>query len=92
MLKEKLVYKIKHNVNNQTTYFKTRWVVKKYLKQGEININQTFIIIVKFMAFQALFTIVIFYNLNIKQIDIKIAFLYSIINQLLYMEILCKNK
>lgn len=39
------------------------------------------------MIFQALFGIVVFYNLDIKQMDIKTAFWHDIIDQLLYIEI-----
>ena len=39
------------------------------------------------MAFRALFAIVTSYNLDIEQIDIKTAFFYGIIAQLLYIEI-----
>lgn len=39
------------------------------------------------MAFKVLFAIVAYYNLNINQIDIKIAFLYGMIDQLVYMQI-----
>lgn len=39
------------------------------------------------MAFRILFAIIAYYNLDIDQIDIKIAFLYGIINQLVYVQI-----
>lgn len=39
------------------------------------------------MAFRVLFAITAFFNLDIDQIDIKTAFLYGFINQLVYVEI-----
>ena len=39
------------------------------------------------MVFRALFAIAAFYNLDIEQMDIKTAFLYGIIDQLLYVEV-----
>ena len=39
------------------------------------------------MAFHVLFTIAVFYNLDIKEINIKTDFFHSIIDQLLYMKI-----
>lgn len=45
-----------------------------------INFDQIFIAGVKPMDFQALFAIVLFYNLDIEQIDIKTAFLLDIID------------
>ncbi len=61
--------------------------MKSYLQQFEIDFNEIFIVVVKLMAFQVLFIIVIYYDMNIYQIDVKIAFLYSLINQLIYIEI-----
>lgn len=46
-----------------------------------------FAAIVKLMAFRVLFTIAVFFDLDIKQMDVMIAFLYSLINQLVYVEI-----
>ena len=39
------------------------------------------------MTFQALFAIAVFYNLDIEQMNIKTAFLYSIIDHLFYVEV-----
>lgn len=39
------------------------------------------------MAFQVLFAIVAFFDLNIDQIDVKTSFLYGLINQLVYVDI-----
>lgn len=40
------------------------------------------------MAFKILFTIAIYYNLNINQINMKMGFFYRLINQLVYIQIL----
>lgn len=40
------------------------------------------------MAFRVLFAITVYYNLDINQKDIKTAFLYDLINQLVYVQIL----
>lgn len=42
---------------------------------------------VKLMVFWILFTIAVYYDFDIDQIDMKIAFLYSLIDQLVYMQI-----
>ena len=39
------------------------------------------------MAFRVFFAITAFFDLDINQIDIKTAFLYGFINQLVYIEI-----
>lgn len=40
------------------------------------------------MVFYVLFAIATFFDLDINQIDVKTAFLYGLINQLIYIEIL----
>lgn len=44
------------------------------------------------MVFCIFFAIVAFYDLDIKQINIKTAFFYSFINQLVYIKILKETK
>lgn len=44
------------------------------------------------MVFRVSFAIIAFFNLNINQMDIKIAFLYGFINQLIYIDILKSSK
>lgn len=40
------------------------------------------------MAFRILFAIIAFFDLNINQMDVKIAFLYRLIDKLVYIDIL----
>lgn len=40
------------------------------------------------MAFEVVFAIAVYYNLDIDKIDVKIAFLYDFIDQLIYVETL----
>lgn len=67
--------------------FKTRWVIRGYLQQFKIDFNQLFTAVIKLMAFKVIFTITIYYDLDINQIDIKTAFLYRLVNQLVYIQI-----
>ena len=76
----KWVFKVKKGKDGQVLHYKARWVVKGYLQQYSVNYDQTFAVVVKPMAFRALFTIAAYYDLKIKQIDVKTAFLYRLIN------------
>ena len=40
------------------------------------------------MMFRVLFAVTAYYNLDIDQMDVKTAFLYGLIDQLIYVEIL----
>lgn len=44
------------------------------------------------MTFRKLFTIAAFFNLDINQMDVKITFLYDLIDQLIYIEILKRTE
>ena len=86
------MYKIKRDVDGNIAQFKARWVVKGYLQQFGVDFDQTFAAVVKPMAFRALFAIAAYYNLNIDQMDVKAAFLYGLIDQLIYVEIPKRSK
>ena len=79
-LASKQVFKVKRGKDGEVLRYKAKQVVKGYLQQYGVNYNQTFAAVVKPMAFRALFAIAAYYNLKIKQMDIKTAFLYRLIN------------
>lgn len=80
--------KVKKDMNGAVRRLKAQWVVQGYLQQFRIDFNQTFAAVVKSIAFKVLFAITAYYNLDIDQIDIKTCFLYEVIDQLVYIEIL----
>lgn len=49
-------------------------MVKRYFQQFEIDFDQNFATVVKLMIFRVLFAIAAFFNLDIKQIDLKTVF------------------
>ncbi len=61
--------------------------MRGYLQQFGIDFNQTFLAVVKPIAFRVLFAIAAFYDLDIDQMDVKTAFFYGLIDQLVYMQI-----
>ena len=87
-LGRKWVYKVKKDVNDNIARFKARWMVENYLQQLDIDFAQIFVVVIKPMAFQVLFAIAAFYNLDIDQIDVKTALFYSCIDQLIYIKLL----
>lgn len=81
------MYKVKRNVNGNVARFKARWVIKGYLQQFGIDFNLIYAFVVKPMVFRTLFALAAFFDLKINQIDVKTAFLYGLIDQLIYMEV-----
>lgn len=62
-------------------------MLKGYLQHFGVDFDQTSTAVVKPMAFRVLFAIAAYYDLDIDQMDMKTAFLYSLIGQLIYVEI-----
>ncbi len=58
-------------------------MVKDYLQQFGVDFDQTFATVVKPMAFRVLFAIAEYYDLDINQMDVKTAFFYDLIDQLI---------
>lgn len=56
---------MKRDMNETIARSKARWVVKDYLQQFGVDFDQTFVAVMKPMAFRVLFAIVAFYNLDI---------------------------
>lgn len=61
-------------------------MVKGYLQQFGVDFDQTFAAVVKPMAFRVLFAITAYFDLDIDQMDVKTAFLYGLIDQLIYVK------
>lgn len=78
---------MKRDVDSNIARFKAKLVVKGYLQQFGIEFDQTFAAVVKPMAFRVLFATAALYDLDIDQMDVKTAFLYGLIDQLIYIEI-----
>ena len=85
-LSGKWVYKLKRDVNGNITRYKSRWVVKGYLQQYGVDFEQTCASVVKPMAFRLLFAIAAHHDLDIEQLDVVTAFLYGVIDQLIYVQ------
>lgn len=83
----KWIFKLKRGPNGEITRFKARWVVKGFQQQYGIDYDETYASVVKPMAFRALFAIAAYHDLDIDQMDVKTAFLYGIIKQLIYVKL-----
>ena len=98
-LNDKWIYKLKRNVDDVVVRYKLKWCVKNFLQQYDIDFDQTFVFVVKSMIFRILFVVVAFLNLKIEQMNVKIVFLYKLIDSNIYVkystkcdndEIICK--
>ena len=80
------MFKLKRNVEDIVARYKVKWVMKSYLQQYEVDFDQIFASMIKSMIFRVLFAIAIFLNLKIEQMNMKIVFLYDLIDVKMYVK------
>ena len=85
-LRVKWVFKLKRGPDGKVVRYKARLVVRGFKQREGLDYNETFATIVKPISYKALFALAAAYDLEIKQIDIKTAFLYGDINKKIYVE------
>lgn len=86
ILSGKWVFKLKRGSYSEIIRHKSRWVVRGFIQEEGINYNETFASVVKPISYKALFAIRVALDLEIKQMDIKTAFLYGDIDHEIYIE------
>ena len=82
------VYKKKKDENGNVKKYKARLVAKGYNQQQGIDYNDTFAPVLKYKSLRILLALsTINKNINIKQLDVKTAFLNAKVSEDIYMEI-----
>jgi len=69
-----MVFKTKHDSHGNIKYYKARLVVKGFTKKDDIDYKETFSPISKKDSFRIIMTFVAHYDLELHQMDVKIAF------------------
>ena len=59
--------------------------MQDYMQRENINFKKTFVFVVKFMSYKIIFIIIIVFDLKLNQINIKIAFLYNNVKEIIYV-------
>ncbi|GKV28962.1 hypothetical protein SLEP1_g37944 [Rubroshorea leprosula] len=85
-LNNKWVFRVKSKVNNPNPRFKARLVVKGFGQQKGIDYDETFSPIVKMPSLRAILDLAASLNLEIKQLDVKTAFLHGDLEEEIYMK------
>jgi len=77
ILKNRWIFKIKHNPLNDDIKFKARLVVKGFHQVEGVDFGETFAPVVRYESVRTLFALAAAENLNILQFDVETAFLNS---------------
>ena len=85
-LKNKWVFKIKHEEHNSKPRFKARLVVKGFSQRKGIDFDEIFSPVVKLTSIRTVLGLASSFNLEVEQMDVKTAFLHGDLEEEIYME------
>ncbi|CAN1245512.1 Retrovirus-related Pol polyprotein from transposon TNT 1-94 [Linum grandiflorum] len=85
-LKNKWVFKIKHEEHNIQPRFKARLVVKGFSQRKGIDFDEIFSPVVKMTSIRTVLGLAASLNLEVEQMDVKTAFLHGDLEEEIYME------
>ena len=86
VLEDKWIYKLKREINDDVIRHKARWVIRNFEQRENIDFNEIFALIVKSMSYKAVFAMIVVLNWKLKQMNVKIIFLYDDINEEIFIE------
>lgn len=79
------VFRVKRNVDDNVERYKARLVARGFSQQHGIDYQETFSPVVKFTSIRSILGIAAAEKLNLKQFDVKTAFLYGDLSEDIYM-------
>jgi hypothetical protein len=85
VLRDKWVYKIKREKHDEILRYKTRSVICDFEQIKRLNYTKTFVSMIKSMSYKTMFVIIVVNDWKIKQMNVKIVFLYDKIHKKIYV-------
>jgi hypothetical protein len=82
----KWVFKIKHGVNGEVEPYKARLVTRGLTQTFGVDYNETFAPVAKFVSIRCILALAAIEDMEIQQMDVKIAFLNGDPEKEIYME------
>ena len=85
VLRTRMIYKLKKNLNEKILRYKARCVVQDFRQIQDVDFDDIYVVVVKIMSFKTLFVIVVKKNYDCEQMNITIAFLNVSLNEEIYV-------
>ncbi len=82
----KWVFKIKHGVHGEVECYKARIVARGFTQTFGVDYNETFAHVAKFVSICCILALTAIEDMEIHQMDVKIAFLNGDLEKKIYME------
>lgn len=81
-----MVYKLKHDDQNQNSpRYKTRLVAEGFNQKEGVDYDEIFLPVVRHTSIRMLLSLIIEFNMELDQLDVKAAFLYGDLSQRIHM-------
>ena len=85
ILRGRWVYIVKWGLAEEVTRYKARWVVRDFEQQKGRDYHNTFASVIKFMSYKTIFALTAALNWDVKQMNVKIVFLYDNVQETIYV-------
>ena len=81
----KWIYRKKEISSSEGAKYKARLVAKGFAQKEGVDYNEIFSLVVKHTSIRILLSLVVTHDLELEQLDVKIAFLHGSLEQEIYM-------
>ena len=80
-------FKLKRDTNGNKNHHKGQLVAQGYSQQPKFDYEELYSLVVHYDSLRLLIALSAYHHLHPQQLDIKVAFLYSILNKDIYMQL-----
>jgi hypothetical protein len=80
------VFKIKHGVDGEVEHYKARLVARGFTQTFGVDYNETFAFVAKFVSIRCILALTVIEDMEIHQMNVKIAFFNVDLEEEIYME------
>jgi hypothetical protein len=82
---ERWTFRLKRDRDDNSQRYKVRWVAQDFKQRHEVDFDETFVSVVKFVLYKIFMTINIIRELQIRYMNVVIAFLYELLDEDVYV-------
>jgi len=86
VVSSKWVFKVKRQSDGSTERYKARLVARGFSQKPGIDYDETFAPVAKFQSIRLLLALAAMHDLELHQMNVKTAFLYGSLEELVFME------